>query len=68
MGAYGIALAAKTGESLSDAYDTLLSTRPTAINLKVVQVEPERNLLIVRGAIPGARNGLVVVKESRRGA
>ncbi len=35
MGAYGIALAATIGESLSDAYDTLLGTRPTAINLKV---------------------------------
>jgi len=35
MGAYGIALAAVTGESLSKAYDTLLNTRPTAINLKV---------------------------------
>jgi len=35
MAAYGIALAATTGESLPDAYDTLLSTRPTAVNLKV---------------------------------
>ena len=35
MGAYGIALAAVTGESLSDAYDTLMGTRPTAVNLKV---------------------------------
>ncbi len=35
MAAYGIALATTTGESLSDAYDTLLSTRPTAVNLKV---------------------------------
>lgn len=42
--------------------------RVTATKLKVVQVEPERNLLIVRGAIPGAKNGLVVVKESRSGA
>lgn len=42
--------------------------RVTATKLKVVQVEPERNLLIVRGAIPGSKNGLVVVKESRSGA
>ena len=41
--------------------------RITATKLKVVQVEPERNLLIVRGAIPGAKNGLVMVKESRSG-
>ena len=42
--------------------------RVTATNLKVVQVDPERNLLLVRGAVPGARNGMLVVKESRRGA
>lgn len=35
MGSYGLALAAKNGDSLSDAYDLLLNTRPTAINLKV---------------------------------
>jgi large subunit ribosomal protein L3 len=42
--------------------------RVTATNLKVVRVDPERNLLLVRGAVPGARNGMLVVKESRRGA
>ena len=35
MGAYGMALAARNGDSLAAAYDTLLHTRPTAINLKV---------------------------------
>jgi S-methyl-5-thioribose-1-phosphate isomerase len=35
MGAYGMALAAFNGDSLSSAYDELLATRPTAINLKV---------------------------------
>ena len=42
--------------------------RVTATNLKVVQVDTERNLLLVRGAVPGARNGMLVIKESRRGA
>jgi len=42
--------------------------RVTVTNLKVVRVDPERNLLLVRGAVPGARNGMLVVKESRRGA
>jgi large subunit ribosomal protein L3 len=42
--------------------------RVTATNLKVVRVDPERNLLLVRGAVPGARNGMLVVTESRRGA
>jgi large subunit ribosomal protein L3 len=42
--------------------------RVTATNLKVVKVDLERNLLLVRGAVPGAKNGMVVVKESRKGA
>lgn len=41
------------------------SERVTAQNLKVVLVDPERNLIGVRGAIPGARGGLVMIKEAR---
>ena len=40
--------------------------RVTAQNLEVVLVDPERNLLAVRGAVPGARGGLVVVKRARK--
>jgi large subunit ribosomal protein L3 len=40
--------------------------RVTAQNLKVVMVDSDRNLIGVRGAIPGARNGLVVIKEARK--
>jgi large subunit ribosomal protein L3 len=40
--------------------------RVTAQNLKVVLVDVERNLIGVRGAIPGSRNGLVMVKEARK--
>jgi large subunit ribosomal protein L3 len=40
--------------------------RVTEQNLKVVLVDPERNLIGVRGAIPGARNGLVLIKEARK--
>jgi large subunit ribosomal protein L3 len=40
--------------------------RVTAQNLKVVLVDPERHLLGVRGAIPGGRNGLVMIKEARK--
>ena len=36
----------------------------TVQNLKVALVDPERNLIAVRGAIPGARGTLVVVRES----
>jgi large subunit ribosomal protein L3 len=38
----------------------------TAQNLKVVLVDPERNMLGVRGAIPGSRGGVLVIKESRK--
>jgi large subunit ribosomal protein L3 len=38
----------------------------TAQHLKVVLVDAERNVLGVNGAVPGARGGLVVIKESRK--
>ena len=41
--------------------------RVTMRNLEVFQADPERNLLLVRGAVPGARNGLLLIKKSRGG-
>jgi large subunit ribosomal protein L3 len=38
--------------------------RITILNLRVVGVEPERNLLLVRGAVPGAKNSLVYVRRA----
>jgi large subunit ribosomal protein L3 len=38
--------------------------RITVQNLKVALVDPERNLLAVRGAVPGARGSLVIVREA----
>jgi large subunit ribosomal protein L3 len=40
--------------------------RVTAQGLKVVLVDAERNVLGVRGSVPGARNGLVLIKEARK--
>jgi large subunit ribosomal protein L3 len=40
--------------------------RVTAQNLKVVLVDVERNLIGVRGAVPGARGGLLIIKEARK--
>jgi large subunit ribosomal protein L3 len=40
--------------------------RVTSQNLKVVIVDAERNLIGVRGAVPGSRGGLVIVKEARK--
>ena len=39
----------------------------TISNLRVVLVDAERNLLAVRGAVPGAKGGLVLVTEARKG-
>jgi large subunit ribosomal protein L3 len=38
----------------------------TAQNLTVVRVDAERNLLLVKGAVPGARGGRVVVKPAAK--
>jgi large subunit ribosomal protein L3 len=37
--------------------------RVTVKNLRVVRVDPERNLLAVRGAVPGPNGGLLVIKK-----
>ncbi len=38
--------------------------RVTVQNLKVALVDPERNLLAIRGAVPGPRSGLVLVRDA----
>lgn len=40
--------------------------RVTAQGLKVVLVDTERNLIAVRGSVPGAKGGLVIIKEARK--
>jgi large subunit ribosomal protein L3 len=40
--------------------------RVTSQNLEVVLVDAERNLIGVRGAVPGAKGGLLVIKEARK--
>ncbi len=42
--------------------------RVTAQNLRVELVDPERNLLAVHGSVPGARGGLVEIKQARKSA
>ena len=36
----------------------------TTLNLEVVQADPERNLLLVKGAVPGPKGGLVLVRDA----
>ncbi|QBG47788.1 50S ribosomal protein L3 [Verrucomicrobia bacterium S94] len=38
--------------------------RVTTQNLKVVQVRPEENLILVKGSVPGAKGGIVTIKEA----
>lgn len=38
--------------------------RVTVLNLLVVQADPERNLLLLRGAVPGPNGGLVMVRSA----
>jgi large subunit ribosomal protein L3 len=38
--------------------------RVTQQGLRIVQVDPEKNLLLVRGAIPGANGGLVMITKA----
>jgi large subunit ribosomal protein L3 len=36
----------------------------TTLNLEVVESDPERNLLLVKGSVPGPRGGVVVVRNA----
>jgi large subunit ribosomal protein L3 len=42
------------------------NVRVTTLNLKVIKVDLERNLLLIRGAVPGPRGGLVMVRSAVR--
>lgn len=42
--------------------------RVTQLNLEVVRVDAEKNLLFVRGAVPGHRNGIVSVRRTVKSA
>jgi large subunit ribosomal protein L3 len=37
--------------------------RVTAKKLEVIQADPERNLLVVKGSVPGANGGLLMIKK-----
>ena len=38
----------------------------TVRNLEVVETDPSRNLLLVKGAVPGAKNGLLLIKKTNK--
>jgi large subunit ribosomal protein L3 len=40
--------------------------RVTTLNLRVIKADPERNLLLIRGAVPGPNDGLVMIRSAVR--
>lgn len=38
--------------------------RETTMNLKVVQIDAENNLIFVKGSVPGANNGFVLIRKA----
>ena len=41
--------------------------RITVRNLEIVEVDEERNLLVVKGAVPGSKNGYLLIRKRIRG-
>lgn len=41
--------------------------RVTMQNLEVVRVDPEKNLLAVKGSVPGTNGGIVIIRPARKG-
>ena len=39
-------------------------TQVTTLNLEIVQADPERELVLVKGAVPGPRGGMVVLRDA----
>ena len=40
------------------------NVKVTVQNLEIVRVDADKNLILVKGAVPGARKSLVTVKEA----
>ena len=40
--------------------------RVTTQHLEVLEVDPERNLLLLKGAVPGARNSLLLIQKAKK--
>ena len=42
------------------------NARATVLNLEVIDIDAERNLLAIRGAVPGAKNGILFIRKARK--
>jgi large subunit ribosomal protein L3 len=43
------------------------SAKVTTLNLEVVQSDPDRNLLLIKGSVPGPRGGMVLIRGAVKG-
>ena len=42
------------------------NSRVTVQNLTVADIKPEQNLLLIKGAVPGATNSIVIIREAKK--
>jgi large subunit ribosomal protein L3 len=66
-GSIGSVDAARTWRGMKMA-GQLGASRTTVRDLVVVRADAERNLLLIKGSVPGARNGMVLVRDHDGGA
>lgn len=66
-GSIGSVDAARTWRGMKMA-GQLGASRTTVRDLVVVRADGERNLLLIKGSVPGARNGMVLVRDHDGGA
>ncbi len=60
---YSTAKGMPKGKKMAGQYGV---EKVTILGLEVVRVDPERNLLLVKGAVPGPNKGFLVIRESNR--
>jgi large subunit ribosomal protein L3 len=53
------------GKRMAGQYGNI---RVTTRNLRIVAIRPEEHLVLIRGAIPGPRGGIVIVRKMKRAA
>lgn len=44
------------------------NTKQTISGLKIVKVDAEKNILLIKGAVPGANGGLVLIRKEKKAA
>ena len=44
------------------------ATQVTVQNLDVVRVDADKNLILIKGAVPGPKGNLLIIKDARKGS